>query len=103
MASVFALIEEEEDRHEFTLHEKEEDAERAGANLVVEHLKEGSYAGIDFKPILDLLADGKWREVIKAYNGLGFDQIYVTEEEIERVVKGPSAGDLGELQEVLIG
>lgn len=100
---MYALIEEEENRSKFTLYEKEADAQRAGARKVMEGLKEGGFEGVDVAPILEALADGNWMEAIATYNAFGLkEQLYVTEEEVEGLVKGPSAAELQVLQEVLL-
>ena len=74
MGNVYALIEEEEGRHKFSLYGNEPDAQRAGAYRVTEGLKEGGFAGVDVAPILEALADGNWTKAIETYNALGLKE-----------------------------
>ena len=101
---MFAMIMQTAESEKFSLHAAEEDAWRAGANMVVEQLKAGlHYGDDDIKPILDALVDGRWQEAIAIYNGFDWDQtrVFVSEEEIGELVAGPSTKDMQEMYAAL--
>jgi hypothetical protein len=90
---VYALLKEAERMHGFYLYASAENALRAGAQLVVEDLRQGKPAGASLEVIVSALKEGRWQDAIDAYNTLDSgEQLYVTEKEVEAGVQAPSSG-----------
>ena len=103
MEAVHALIEEGEDWHKFSLFASEADAGREGARVVLAALRQGDYAGVDFKPLLNALEEGRYREAFEAYNDFGWGHsLYLSEEAVEGPVPKLEPGELAAVREALL-